>query len=437
MRKYFNVAMFLLFGLLISFPGYLAGQDGLKQTSTGLKYQINKVSQDTSKPRTGDWITFNMRYTAKVHGKDTMLFDSKTGLKGEPVRIELPPSDFRGDLYEGIRMLSPGDSGMFAIDSDSLFLKTFRMPKRPEMIDSNTAICFYIHLISADSRDKLEKTEGILLQKYISDNQITVQPTASGIYIVKSVESKEMKIDTGCQVKLQFVVSLIDGKQIFSSLERPEPIKIQYGQKFDTPGMQEAVGAMKKGEKAKIIVPSKMAFGEKGRGSLVPPYATLIYDVEIVDAMSKADAEKEQAAEKQKTEEKNNAIKQDETAQLDKYLKEKNITVKPTASGLYFIEKEKGTGTQAVAGKTVKVHYTGTLLNGKKFDSSVDRGEPFEFSLGKGQVIQGWDEGIALMKVGGKATLIIPSKIGYGERSMGEIPPYSTLVFDVELIEVK
>jgi len=428
MRKFLSVTMFLLFGLLISIPGYLAGQDGMKQTSTGLKYQISKVSQDTSKPRTGDWITFNMRYTAKVHGKDTMLFDSKTGLKGEPVRIELPPSDFRGDLYEGIRMLSPGDSGMFAIDSDSLFLKTFRMPKRPEMIDSNTAICFYIHLIGADSRDKLEKMEGILLQKYLSDNQITTKPTASGIYIVKSVESEGMKIDTGYQVKLQFVVSLIDGKQIFSSLQRPEPIKIQYGQKFDTPGMQEAVGAMKKGEKAKIIVPSKMAFSEKGRGSLVPPFSTLIYDVEIVDVMSKADAEKEQAAEKQKIEEKNNAMKQDETIQLDKYLKEKNITV---------TEKVKGTGTQAEAGKTVKVHYTGTLLNGKKFDSSVDRGEPFEFSLGKGQVIQGWDEGIALMKVGGKATLIIPSKIGYGERDKGEIPPYSTMVFDVELIEVK
>lgn len=129
--------------------------------------------------------------------------------------------------------------------------------------------------------------------------------------------------------------------------------------------------------------------------------------------------------------------KNEEASKRDAYLKAKGITVKPTASGLYYIEKVKGTGARALPGKKVKVHYTGTLLDGTKFDSSRDRNQPFEFTLGQGQVIKGWDEGIALMNVGGKATLIIPSSIGYGERDMGQIPPYSTLVFDVELLEVK
>ena len=84
----------------------------------------------------------------------------------------------------------------------------------------------------------------------------------------------------------------------------------------------------------------------------------------------------------------------------------------------------------------MRVHYTGKLLNGKKFDSSHDRNTPFDFDLGKGQVIKGWDEGIAMMKQGGKAVLVIPYNIAYGERSMGEIPPYATLVFEVELLEV-
>jgi FKBP-type peptidyl-prolyl cis-trans isomerase len=83
------------------------------------------------------------------------------------------------------------------------------------------------------------------------------------------------------------------------------------------------------------------------------------------------------------------------------------------------------------------VHYTGTLLNGTKFDSSRDRNQPFEFTLGQGQVIKGWDEGIALMNVGGKATLVIPSNIAYGQQAQGAIPAYSTLVFDVELLDVK
>jgi peptidyl-prolyl cis-trans isomerase A (cyclophilin A) len=109
-----------------------------------------------------------------------------------------------------------------------------------------------------------------------------------------------------------------------------------------------------------------------------------------------------------------------------------------TASGLEYIEVEAGTGDQAQAGKTVSVHYTGKFQDGKVFDSSVSRGEPITFPLGQGSVIKGWDEGIALMKVGGKAQLVIPPDLGYGERGAGGvIPPNATLVFDVELVDVK
>jgi FKBP-type peptidyl-prolyl cis-trans isomerase len=108
-----------------------------------------------------------------------------------------------------------------------------------------------------------------------------------------------------------------------------------------------------------------------------------------------------------------------------------------TASGLEYIEVEAGTGAPAEAGKTVSVHYTGKLQDGKVFDSSVSRGEPITFPLGGGRVIKGWDEGIALMKVGGKAQLVIPPYLAYGERGAGGvIPPNATLVFDVELVSV-
>jgi FKBP-type peptidyl-prolyl cis-trans isomerase len=109
-----------------------------------------------------------------------------------------------------------------------------------------------------------------------------------------------------------------------------------------------------------------------------------------------------------------------------------------TASGLEYIEVEPGTGMQAEAGKTVSVHYTGKFQDGKVFDSSISRGEPLDFPLGQGRVIKGWDEGIALMKVGGKAQFIIPPDLAYGERGAGGvIPPNATLVFDVELVDVK
>jgi peptidylprolyl isomerase len=110
---------------------------------------------------------------------------------------------------------------------------------------------------------------------------------------------------------------------------------------------------------------------------------------------------------------------------------------KTTASGLQYIDEAEGQGKSPEKGKRVTVHYTGTLDNGKKFDSSRDRGQPFQFVIGVGQVIKGWDEGVMSMKVGGKRKLIIPSELGYGARGAGGVfPPNATLHFDVELLGV-
>ncbi len=108
-----------------------------------------------------------------------------------------------------------------------------------------------------------------------------------------------------------------------------------------------------------------------------------------------------------------------------------------TASGLAYEDLATGEGPAAQAGDTVSVHYTGWLENGTKFDSSVDRDEPFEFPLGAGMVIQGWDEGVAGMQVGGKRKLLIPPELGYGARGAGGvIPPNATLIFEVELLAI-
>jgi len=108
-----------------------------------------------------------------------------------------------------------------------------------------------------------------------------------------------------------------------------------------------------------------------------------------------------------------------------------------TRTGLRYEDLAPGSGATPTRGQTVVVHYTGRLLNGQKFDSSLDRNRPFEFRIGEGQVIRGWDEGVMSMMIGGKRKLIIPPHLAYGNRDLGVIPPNSTLVFEVELLEIK
>ena len=114
-----------------------------------------------------------------------------------------------------------------------------------------------------------------------------------------------------------------------------------------------------------------------------------------------------------------------------------NIEIVKTASGLQYQDQVVGTGAVAQAGQTVSVNYTGWLVDGSKFDSSADHGQPLEFTLGDGSVIPGWDEGVATMKVGGKRQLVIPAELGYGDTGSGAIPPGATLIFEVELLEIQ
>lgn len=120
---------------------------------------------------------------------------------------------------------------------------------------------------------------------------------------------------------------------------------------------------------------------------------------------------------------------------LANYLAKNKIVAEPTASGLYYVVTEPGTGEKPQVGKPVTMHYTGKLLDGTVFDSSVDRGQPFQFVLGVGQVIPGWDEGVQLMSKGEKGVLYIPYYLAYGESGSGPIPAFSNLMFEVELID--
>jgi FKBP-type peptidyl-prolyl cis-trans isomerase len=159
----------------------------------------------------------------------------------------------------------------------------------------------------------------------------------------------------------------------------------------------------------------------------------LYLDVKLFGLMKKADYEKAEAEYKAQLDER----RVQEVAEIDKYLQE-NPGMKQLETGVYLKTVKKGNGEKVEPLQNVKVHYTGRFTDGTVFDSSVERGTPFEFTVGAGQVIPGWDATLSGMKVGDKVTVLIPSDLAYGDGSMtrGAIPPYSPLVFDIELLEI-
>lgn len=169
---------------------------------------------------------------------------------------------------------------------------------------------------------------------------------------------------------------------------------------------------------------------------------TVEYFVKIEGARSAEERKKEiMELEKEAMKKQEELIKQNEGKEnktIEEYLAKNPMTLEVTPSGLkYGITQKNPAGVKPQSGDSVKVHYTGKLLNGKVFDSSIQRKIPFGFVLGQGQVIRGWDEGIALLRKGEKATLLIPSKLGYGAQGAGNvIPPFAPLVFEVELVDV-
>ena len=200
--------------------------------------------------------------------------------------------------------------------------------------------------------------------------------------------------------------------------------------------LEDAIKMMCKNDSAAFIISADSFFLKTNKLQALPPFAKpgdkLQITIKMVDIKSKKELEENQ----KKQQEEMAALEGAEKPKLDAYLATNKITTVPTASGLIFIETQKGKGKEhPKATDIVTVHYTGTLLDGTKFDSSIDRGEPTSFPLN--QVIPGWTEAIQLMTKGSKAKLIIPSSIAYGARSGGPIPPYSTLLFEVELIDFK
>ena len=224
------------------------------------------------------------------------------------------------------------------------------------------------------------------------------------------------------------------GKQFDTSRTRVAPFSFIVGVGKVIKGWDQGVIGMKVNGKRTLIIPANLAYGERERPN-IPANSNLIFDIEIINILGRSDGAQATTLP---------AASAPLPAATAPMRLDSKASLPMVATELTLIDQVVGTGKTAEAGVPVSVHYTGWLYDaklpggkGKKFDSSVDRGQPFVFPLGGKRVIRGWDEGVVGMKVAGKRTLIIPPQYGYGERGAGDaIPPNASLIFDVELIDV-
>ncbi len=264
--------------------------------------------------------------------------------------------------------------------------------------------------------------------------------TSNGLeYMIHVQEKDAPKAEVGDMITAILVYKTANDSILLDSRKNPTPFKIPLIASEYPGDIYEGLSLLGKGDSATFLILADSFFIKTARASLpsfIQAGSKLKFDIKILDIQKKADYEAEQKEMMEQQAQEMQEMQAKEQEAMQQYLKDNKITATPLESGLYYIEVKRGSGAKAEAGKKVKVKYTGMLLDGKVFDSSENHGQPFEFNLGTGEVIPGWDEGISKMKAGGKAKLVIPSNLGYGSRGMGNIPPYSTLVFEVELVEV-
>ncbi|MFA4851632.1 MAG: FKBP-type peptidyl-prolyl cis-trans isomerase [Bacteroidales bacterium] len=389
-----NKIIAILFGLMITSiiaDGQLPNKvkkNKIYTTPSGLQIMFTGINPKNKQPKPGDIV--KVHYTGKLINDS--IFDSSVE-RGTPISFALGYGKVIKGWDEGIGYLHIGDKAVLTIPANLGYGE-----KKMGTIPANSKLIFDVELIDV--------TEGA--KPFDAKGKDTVS-LPSGLKYVIINKGSGIKVESGMNVSVHYTGYFEDGKIFDSSVERGEPIEIPIGKGKVIKGWDEGITKLNAGDKAKLFIPYNLAYGETARGP-IPAKSNLIFDVEILKAEKSV------------------------TPELFDVKGKDTVT---TASGLKYIVVKEGDGIQAASGKTVKVHYTGYFVDGSIFDSSVERGEAFSFVLGQGRVIKGWDEGVALMKTGEKVRMIIPYQLGYGENDYGPIKGKSTLIFDVELIEVK
>jgi len=358
------------------------------ETDSGLRI-TEILAGEGRTPEVGDLVTMHI---VGMLEDGTMFAD--TASAGEPIVATLTDTDLFPGWLEGVLLMKEGGKARLTIPP----ALAYGAEGAGGIIPPDATIIMDIELLEAKAPP---------VATVVDAGDLT--ETDSGLQYFDIVEGEGDMPVTGQDVVVNYAAWLqSDGTYIASSDSVGGPLTFTLGSEMGVfPGWDEGVSTMKPGGKRYLVIPPDLALGEQG-GGRVPPNSTLIMEVELLEV---------------------------KPLLLPTDVPEEDFT--ETESGLRYFDIVEGDGAAATTGSTVTVNYTGWLTDNIKFDSSLDSGQPLPFTLGTGQVIPGWDEGVAGMKVGGIRQLVIPAELAYGETGSGMIPPGATLIFEVELLGVE
>lgn len=362
---------------------------GFTKTSSGLKYKIIKQGAGDF-PGPGDkvWLHF-------VGFLENDSIFENTMNKG-PMDLFLGKGQLIKGWEEGLQLIKAGGTILLIVPPD-LAYGTMEHPVIPQ----NSTLRFEISLIQVDKGSPIERfsLDGLKEKKASKKLRYFMVEEGSGANAQK-----------GDNAYVNYTAYLSDGTIFDSSHKNGEPVRLTVGIAQVIKGWDMGLELMQKGSKMHLVIPPKLAYGKAGYKNLVPPNATIHLDLEMVDLVPPVPV-----------------VMWNNT----------NKIVKETLSGLKYVVFEPGTGELIQKEDVVEVHYSGYFTNGKLFDSSVKRFEPIRFPVGIGAVIDGWDEGLLLMRKGSKFQLLVPSHLAYGEDGAPpQIPASSDLIFDIEVLDV-
>ena len=283
--------------------------DGYKTTPNGLTYKFHEQNSAGIIALPGDLITANV----VLRTLDTVFFVSSSDLT-VPYQFEVLEPKFGGDIYDALMLMGVGDSASFIINGDSLFRFDFEIQELPDFISGNTQVFMDIKLLNVTPKEIFKKekdayanrTESILqefkeqeqtdLQNYLEEHNISANPSASGLYFIEAEHGSGPFVELGKRVKVDYSAMFISGEifettkreialknNIFDSVMKYQPFEYNHGDSIAIAGWTEGVSYMREGGKARFIVPSHLAYGEQGVEGVIPPFAPLIYEVEILE----------------------------------------------------------------------------------------------------------------------------------------------------------